>query len=160
MNQVSAFTTKYPQVVNKILTEVVFAANNKIGKGIALWDTGATNSCISHEIVEMLNLQPIGMSNIQTPSGTSEVNIFLINIVLPNNVLVKDIRVSETEIGNQGIQALIGMDIIQYGDFCISNKDNHTTFSFRIPSCESIDFVKINENYTHPDSEEVAATLE
>ena len=36
---------------------------------------------------------------------------------------------------------LIGMDIISQGDFSISNKDKKTTFSFRFPSYEEIDFV-------------------
>ena len=37
---------------------------------------------------------------------------------------------------------LIGMDIITLGDFSVTNVDNATTFSFRYPSCETIDYVK------------------
>jgi len=39
-------------------------------------------------------------------------------------------------------EALIGMDIIGKGDFAVTNKDGKTTFTFRIPSIECIDFVK------------------
>lgn len=34
------------------------------------------------------------------------------------------------------------MDIISKGDFAITNVDGKTVFSFRIPSVETIDFVK------------------
>jgi hypothetical protein len=35
---------------------------------------------------------------------------------------------------------IIGMDIITLGDFAISNKDEKTVLSFRIPSVDTIDF--------------------
>lgn len=34
------------------------------------------------------------------------------------------------------------MDIIKHGDFSITNINNKTTFSFRIPSTKEIDYVK------------------
>ncbi len=34
----------------------------------------------------------------------------------------------------QDIDVLIGMDVIVFGDFLITNKDNMTTFQFRTPS--------------------------
>jgi hypothetical protein len=37
---------------------------------------------------------------------------------------------------------LIGMDVINYGDFAISNYNGKTTFSFRMPSLMKIDFCK------------------
>jgi hypothetical protein len=44
---------------------------------------------------------------------------------------------------NGEFELIIGMDIITLGDFAISNKDNKTTVSFRIPPRdEPIDFLK------------------
>ena len=37
------------------------------------------------------------------------------------------------------------MDIITRGDFAISNVNGETTFSFRLPSIRTIDFVKEGE---------------
>ena len=62
-------------------------------------------------------------------------------VLLPNNVLVKDVIVNDSEIGSQGIIALIGMDIIQLGDFSVSNFNNKTFFSFRIPSKKHVNYV-------------------
>ena len=38
-------------------------------------------------------------------------------------------------------EVLIGMDIINRGDFAVTNRDGRTKFSFRIPSQADIDFV-------------------
>jgi hypothetical protein len=36
---------------------------------------------------------------------------------------------------------LIGMDVIGSGDLAITNHNGKTTFTFRVPPCEEIDFV-------------------
>ena len=36
---------------------------------------------------------------------------------------------------------LIGMDVINRGDFCITNFENKTYMSFRVPSLERVDYV-------------------
>ena len=39
------------------------------------------------------------------------------------------------------------MDIIKHGDFSITNTNNRTTFSFRTPSIQEIDYVKESKKY-------------
>ena len=41
---------------------------------------------------------------------------------------------------------LIGMDIINRGDFAVTNQNRKTKFSFRFPSIGDIDFVEEDEN--------------
>ncbi len=48
----------------------------------------------------------------------------------------------DSEIGKQGIDVLIGMDIISNGDFAVSNYDGKTYFSFRLPSQEHVEYKK------------------
>ena len=45
----------------------------------------------------------------------------------------------------EGCDLLIGMDIINLGDFAITNKDGVTMLSFIMPSLNHIDFVKLLE---------------
>ena len=45
-----------------------------------------------------------------------------------------------SKIGAQGIDILIGMDIISKGDFAISNYNGKTQFSFRLPSQQDVDY--------------------
>ena len=61
---------------------------------------------------------------------------------MPSNVVFNDVEVSESEIAAEGIGLLIGMDIISTGDFAVSNFKGKTTFTFRIPSIEEIDFIE------------------
>ena len=41
-----------------------------------------------------------------------------------------------------GFGLLIGMDIINLGDFALTHKNSQTVFSFQIPSTHEYDFVK------------------
>lgn len=108
---------------------------------IAIWDTGATGSVITKKVIVGCNLKPIGMAQIHTVAGIKKSEIFLINMTLPNKVSVAQARVTEGIIYGDA-DVLIGMDIIGAGDFAVTNKNRKTTFSFRMPSVESIDFVK------------------
>ena len=108
-------------------------------KYIGLWDTGATATGITPRIVKELALKPSGAVNVSGVHGTKVVSTYYINLLLPNNVGIYGIPATEIEnIGAADI--LIGMDIIRFGDFAISNFNNTTVFSFRTPSIETIDF--------------------
>ena len=45
-----------------------------------------------------------------------------------------------SKISEQGIDVLIGMDVISKGDFAISYYNGKTQFSFRIPSQNDVDY--------------------
>ena len=107
---------------------------------IAQWDTGASITCISHESANSLKLKSVGKANINTPSGSKEVDAFLLDVKLPGRITIKDLRVIDSEIGQQGIGLLIGMDIIGLGDFAVSNYNGKTKFTFRAPSVGHVDF--------------------
>ncbi len=107
-----------------------------------LWDSGATRTCISSNIVNALKLIPIGKATNQTAGGTRNVNVYLVDIILPNNVKIQNLPVVEAQIGGQGFDVLLGMNIINKGDFSITNVSNKTILSFRIPTSKTIDYVK------------------
>lgn len=106
----------------------------------AIWDTGATRTCISQKIVNELKLSPIGFCSNQTAAGLAQAEIYVVNILLPMNVAIPMLTVTRCDL--DGIDVLIGMDVISKGDFSITNVEGKTTFSFRIPSIETIDYVK------------------
>jgi hypothetical protein len=107
----------------------------------ALWDTGATGSVITKATADAMGLIPVGTALINHAGGSSQANTFVVNFLLPNNVVVAGVRVSECEdiAGNFG--AIIGMDIITQGDLSITNVHGQTCMSFRIPSINAIDYV-------------------
>ncbi len=106
-----------------------------------IWDTGATVSLISRTVVGTCNLQQTGLATIQTASGHEDtVPTYVINLGLPNNIVVTGIPVALGSFGDADV--LIGMDVITRGDFAVTNWNDQTAFSFRSPSQGLIDFVK------------------
>mgnify|MGYP001102302328 CR=1 FL=1 len=141
------FTKKYPEIQRKIITNAIIDTNGISMPVRIQWDTGATGTCISKEVVSKLQLIPIGMVNVHTPSGIGTMNQYTINLILNNEIIFHNWVVMDSEIGKQGIDVLIGMDIISNGDFAISNYEGRTQFSFRIPSQEHIEYKRTNSTY-------------
>lgn len=150
MNNFSAFTCKANGILNQLRTKVYIHSDSctqfpdKSNEWDALWDTGATNSCISHRIVSDLNLVPDGMKTMYSATHEVTVNTYTVDIMLPNKVTINDVLVSEMNL--KDCDLLIGMDIIKYGDFSVTNFDGNTSFSFRIPSIKHIDYVEEANN--------------
>lgn len=105
----------------------------------AIWDTGATNTVITRKVVDELGLKPIGIAQVSTAGGIRQCEVYLVSVFLPNRVVIAILRVTEGNI--TGSDVLIGMDVISNGDFAVTNYQGKTTFSFRIPSQTTIDFV-------------------
>lgn len=137
----SAFTTRAEGICSSLRNNAILQANGYSKEVIALWDTGATCSCISETVVNELQLVPTGKLQIKTPSGTKTVNTYLVSVGLPNKVQITDLGVCDSDIDNQGIGMLIGMDIIKMGDFAVSNHEGKTVFTFRLPSQKVTDYV-------------------
>jgi len=105
----------------------------------ALWDTGATSTVITKKVATDLGLKPIGKTQVSHADGKSTVNVYAVNVYLPNSVAFSLVKVTEGILS--GFDVLIGMDIISQGDFAISNYNGKTKFSFRMPSVADVDFV-------------------
>lgn len=112
----------------------------QIHKYQALWDTGATSTVITRKVAEDLGLKPIGKVKSYHANGESIVDVYAVNLFLPNQIGFQFLRVTEGILN--GFDVLIGMDIITTGDFSITNVGGETCFSFRIPSVNEVDFEK------------------
>ncbi len=142
----SVFTQKCPDIIDAIISECRVCPPVDFMKGElpeevyisqnAMWDTGATNTLISPKIIQTLKLKPFGKSSISSANGVIEANSYLIHVGLPSGSIITNILALEND--NEDYEIVIGMDIITQGDFAFSNKDEHSTFSFRIPSSEEI----------------------
>ena len=139
---ISVFTEKYNNIQKRLINSAIIESEGHVVSVKAQWDTGATGTCISKNLVKSLDLVPTGMVQVQTPSGTATLNKYIINLILNQELRITGVPVMDSEIGNQGIDVLIGMDIISLGDFAVSNFDKKTQFTFRIPSQEHVDYKK------------------
>lgn len=146
--RVSAFTQTYEGLSNVLRTECeVYRAFDPNSddvpehlKIMCLWDTGATNSVVSTRLVQALKLQPSGMVKVSHAQGSTLVNTYMVNVMLPNNVGFPFLQVNEGVLA--GFDMLIGMDIISRGDFSISCPKGKTIFSFQLPSTHEVDYVE------------------
>lgn len=105
----------------------------------ALWDTGATGCVITQSVVDACGLVSTGRAIVKGVHGESEVDTFLVNIYLPNDVGFSQVLATIGDFGKDA-DVLIGMNIISKGDFAVTNLDGITKFSFRLPSEVHIDF--------------------
>lgn len=145
-----SFTTKYPGRVNQLIThcKICKSFDPATHKGpepelktfTALWDTGATGTVITKRVAQELGILPSGQTLVHHANGSDIVNTYIVNVMLPNEVGIPVIEVTEGDLN--GFDVLIGMNIIQHGDFSISCKNGNTIFTFQLPSTRELDFVK------------------
>lgn len=107
----------------------------------AVWDTGATMTSVSSEVVKQCGLKAHSMTVSHTANGICPTPVYKINIALINGVSFKNLSVTESKLPPP-THVLIGMDIISQGDFAVTNKNNKTIFSYQYPSDAEIDFVQ------------------
>ena len=143
-----AFTQRFPTMVDSVVTECFIYSPEDLQRGNklrrlklnrSLWDTGASSSLISKKAVEALGLAPVGQSEISGVNTGSEFKkTYLVHVGLPTGDVVTNVLASEFD--GEDYDFILGMDIIQNGDIAITNLENTTTFTYRIPSLEEIDF--------------------
>lgn len=159
MTKVKAFTITEPNIVNRLMSDVfvfdeyVNQSLDNVKKWKAVWDTGAELTCIAPRVSSELKLTKFGEKNISGATNTKICNTYCIDIILPNNLLVKDVVVAELH-GNTNYDLLIGMDIIRRGNFTVTNYNGQTKFSFISPSIEHLDYVDFIRNKQYSTSRE------
>jgi predicted aspartyl protease len=135
-----AFEIRYPFHAENLISdvEVYPAPTGDPGKFVkirAKWDTGANHTVISVNLKERLNLIPIDSEVLSGVGGSLVIDVVRLAIKLPNGLFISGKHIGVCNINSaQGIDILIGMDIIRLGDFHISNTGGKTCFSFMIPS--------------------------
>ena len=129
---------RYDKVVRDIQSNLVVVGSGERMAGSktpvvvkAIWDTGAYGSVISPKVARELGLVPVGVKPIQTANGTYEAYAYVVDMMLPNKLVIRGVEVSESDL--KVCDALIGMDIISMGDMKVTNKPT-TKFIFRIPA--------------------------
>jgi hypothetical protein len=138
-----AFTVSYDKPVNKLITSVgvlPILTVDKILSGVplevkALWDTGATVTCIKPELFERLKLRLFNLTGHTTLSGIGgnvAAKVTLVSLLLTPTLEIEYRPVYVTEFPSNA-DMLIGMDIIRMGDFAVCNADGKTSFSFAVP---------------------------
>jgi len=99
-------------------------------KTIAMIDPGATVTVFREDMVQQLNLRPVGTTLINTPSSTNvQCYEYFVRLLFPNNVIVETLGIS-VSLQGQHITCLVGRDILQHGVFIYTGYHNSFTLCF------------------------------
>ena len=137
-----AFRTVYNRPVSAVKTPgLIINPNNneKHNSSNFLWDTGATASCLNIYIINKLNLSKVSIKTVRTASGENQYFCYYVDIILPHKVGFKKILVTGLPL-EEGVDALIGMDIISAGSFLFTTDINtgKQIFEFSTPPLPSV----------------------
>ncbi|MCL2719810.1 MAG: retroviral-like aspartic protease family protein [Treponema sp.] len=131
-----AFFIDYKKLTLELPTEIELfnpADMDRYFKTFAIWDTGATISCISPNALIKLGLEPIDSIMIEGINSLERCDQVLVHIGLPNMILVQNIKPAVCIFSPPDLEFIIGMDIIKTGDFMLSNSNGKSLFSFATP---------------------------
>ena len=117
--------------VSQARRTALIAAGQQVPNGIVvqgLIDTGASNTCVDPAVLTSLNLTPTGNTQLNTPSTggqpvvapTYDVSLTITAMAGQPQFIFQTIPIIQSELQVQGIQALIGRDILR---FCLLTYD-------------------------------------
>ena len=143
-----AIVVNSSEVLNKLSCPVIVNGGQHKTIVKAVWDTGATCSCISPTLANELNLQKVGETSVKSAShAVDRTNIYEVDVIVSDNIRFNSVYVCEMNIQYQQIGMLIGMDLISQGDFATSNFNGQTTFTFRKPSNSKLEFTSHEQSF-------------
>ena len=100
----------------------------------AVWDTGSERTLVSKDILETLELEPIGMGiELHSITGAYKSDMYIIDLYLTEDVAIRNLIVGELP-NNTNYSILIGIDAILRTDFSIEPKGNKVFLKVRHPS--------------------------
>lgn len=98
--------------------------------GFALIDTGATVTAIDEEVARALQLPVIGQTKIGTADGTATASLLPFCLrLLPWGFNMTCVPGISARISNQGIIALIGMDLLSQCVLIVNGPDDSVTLA-------------------------------
>jgi len=145
------FIKSYDCPKNKLITTANIFPITSMDKNLrnmptevkALWDTGATLTFIKPALRDRLKLSMVRTESsavIAGVGGRVKADFTYVSILLSRNFIIEYCPVYVVDFP-VNVDIVIGMDIINMGDFVVSNTDAKTSFSFIVPPLPSrIDF--------------------
>lgn len=101
---------------------------------VGQWDTGATQTIASKNIIKALDIEPTGREiNVHGVNGVYNSDTYLVDLHLPDGIVFENVLVAEMS-EEFGPSILIGLDVILQSDFVIGSKDGRILLKFRYPS--------------------------
>ena len=129
-----AYSKEYDSRADAIVTSCDFyTADSRrvVHCNKVMWDTGSTTTILSRRLLDKLRPEPYRKGGMSGIGGDVETNTYLVHVAPPTGDVITYIEVMEHDF--EDYDAIIGMDIITYGDFRVESIGGKTTFFFRLP---------------------------
>jgi len=142
----NSFAINYNSEIGEIIVNIS-AFNQKTGIGMnlkALWDTGANCCVISENIAKKLKLPNIAEVQMKHANGIAIVKTHMLSLMLPNNILFKDIRAMSCK-PIHSFDMIIGMNVISKGNMYIIHNKAGIKFSFKYPPIHKLRYPAIGQ---------------
>lgn len=99
--------------------------------GLALFDTGASATCVDKEVIGLLGIPSIGIETVYTPQGSDLQNKYPGRLGFPGTTLptVEFGAVYGASLKAQGIMALIGRDLLSHFVFTYNGPGGFITIA-------------------------------
>ncbi|MDR1598786.1 MAG: hypothetical protein LBS11_02765 [Oscillospiraceae bacterium] len=106
----------------------------------AIWDAGASITCVSQRVARKLSLELFPEMNARAGSGLCLCPPCIIGLILSNGIRLDGVAALATNLNENDFDVIIGLDVISKGDFAVISSGGETIFSYRYPSMQVIDF--------------------
>ena len=98
----------------------------------ALWDTGASCSCISERLARKMGLHPVDTGVGISTIGQQDITYYIVDVCLTPEMIFRNIKIAGFPLENHDVDFIIGMDIISKGNLSVTNKNGNTEVKFTI----------------------------
>lgn len=136
MSDMTSFTIKYNNIVDRLIFPCVIAHNHIVLKTYALIDTGAMSSYVSSDLSTTLNLLKTGQAAqvvTSKPDGVFPI-VKAEYLGVHKNAIFNNCTFIAKPFADDEFGIILGMDFLRRGDFILSNLDNCTTTTIQRPS--------------------------
>lgn len=98
----------------------------------ALWDTGASSSCISERMARKIGLRPVDTGVGIGTTGQQDIAYYIVDVCLTPEMIFKNVKIAGFPLENHDIDFVIGMDIISKGKLVVENRNGRTEVEFAV----------------------------
>lgn len=96
----------------------------------AVWDTGATTTILCRRLIDELKPEPFRKGGMAGIGGNVEVETYLVHVAPPTGDVITYIEAMAHDF--EDYDAIIGMDVITYGDFHVDSIGGKTMVTFQL----------------------------
>lgn len=112
--------------------DVILKGNGHSVPVRAMFDTGATRTSISKRMTDVLGLVSLGTISGFAASGRFTYPKYIVCLELSENIIIPDLAVGGINIGENGYDVIIGMDVICQGELMIMRDSDKQTLIFQV----------------------------